>query len=80
LQQHLAFVDEPFNGAPPDLENAIYVSYLENVFVRRGEERDHSARSALSSRQKAALVALEEHGRRSPNGTVNACLNPEISR
>lgn len=56
---HLAFVDELFQDA--DLENAIYVSYLENVFVGRDEERYRSARSALSGRLQAALVNLEEH-------------------
>jgi hypothetical protein len=56
---HLAFVDELFQDT--DLENAIYVSYLENVFLGRDEERYRSARSELSGRLQAALVDLEEH-------------------
>ena len=43
------------------LENAIYVSYLENVFLGRDDERCRSARSGLSGRLAAALVSLEEH-------------------
>ena len=58
---HLAFIDELFGDAPPDLENAIYVSYLENVFLGRDDERYRSTRSALSNRLRAALSNLEEH-------------------
>ena len=42
-------------------ENAIYVSYLENVFLGRDDERYRSARAALSDRLKAALTDLEQH-------------------
>jgi hypothetical protein len=31
VQRHLAFIDELFNDAAPDLENAIYVCYLKNT-------------------------------------------------
>jgi hypothetical protein len=58
---HLAVIDELFNNPPPDLENAIYVSYLEDVFLGREDERYRSARSGLSRRLEAALVDLEEH-------------------
>jgi hypothetical protein len=58
---HLAFIDELFHEAPSDLENAIYVSYLENVFLGRDEGRYRSARSGLSGRLAAALVDLEDH-------------------
>ena len=58
---HLVFVDELFHDAPRTLENAIYVSYLENVFLGRDDERYRSARSGLSGRLAAALVSLEEH-------------------
>ena len=36
---HLAFIDQFFVDAPPDLENAIYVSYLKDVFLGRDDER-----------------------------------------
>jgi len=58
---HLAFIDELFVDAPPDLENAIYVSYLEDVFLGRDNERYSSARSRLSCRLADALVDLEGH-------------------
>ena len=61
LAAHLAFIDELFRNAPPDLENAIYVSYLEDVFLAHGDERYRSARSALSGRLRAALGDLEGH-------------------
>lgn len=54
-------IDELFCDAPPDLENAIYVSYLENVFLGRDEERYRAARSSLSGRLQAALADLEDH-------------------
>jgi hypothetical protein len=58
---HLGFIDELFCDAPPDLENAIYVSYLEDVFLGRDEERYRAARSSLSGRLQAALADLEDH-------------------
>jgi hypothetical protein len=61
VERHLRFVDELFCSATPDLENAIYVSYLENEFLERDDERYRSTRSALSGRLEAALVDLEEH-------------------
>jgi len=58
---HLAFIDELFRDAAPDLENAIYVSYLENVFLGRDDERYRSALSALSAPLRVALMDLEDH-------------------
>jgi hypothetical protein len=58
---HLAFIDELFRDAAPDLENAIYVSYLENVFLGRDDELYRSVRSTLSDRLQTALVDLEAH-------------------
>jgi len=57
---HLGFVDELFGGAARDLDNAIYVSYLENVFLGRDDARYRHARSTLSDRLQAALVEVEE--------------------
>jgi hypothetical protein len=61
VRAHFAFVDELFSNAAPDLENAIYVSYLENVFIRPEDHRYRSARALLSERLEAALVELEAH-------------------
>lgn len=60
-QAHLAFVDELMSGAGPDLENAVYVSYLENVFLGSEDPRFVSARGILSKRLHDALIELEEH-------------------
>jgi hypothetical protein len=57
---HLAFVDELFAGAAPDLDNAICVSYLESVFLGRDDARYRQARSALTDRLRTALVEIEE--------------------
>lgn len=61
VEAHLGFIDELFCNALPDLENAIYVSYLENVFLRSQDERYLSARRMLSDRLRAALADLEDH-------------------
>lgn len=58
---YLGFIDELFRNAPPDLENAIYVSYLEDVFLGPGDERYSCARSMLSHALEAALVEIEGH-------------------
>ena len=62
--EHLRFVDELLSNAGPDLENAVYVSYLENVFLGSADERYLSARKMLSERLRDALMELEEHWRK----------------
>jgi hypothetical protein len=64
VAEHLAFIDELFRDATPNLENAIHVSYLEDVFLWRDEYRYCSARSMLSDPLQAAFVDLEEHWKR----------------
>ena len=44
---HFEFIDELFSNATPDLENAIYVSYLENVFLGRIADPYLSARDRM---------------------------------
>ena len=61
IQAHIGFVDELLSDAGPDLENAIYVSYLENVFLSSKDPRYMSARAMLSKRLETALAKLEEH-------------------
>lgn len=68
-QAHLDFVDELFGSAPPDLENAIYVSYLESVFLGPETERYIAARRMLSQRLRTALGELEDHWRRIVNSS-----------
>jgi hypothetical protein len=64
VQAHIGFVDELFSDAGPDLENAVYVSYLENVFIRAEDRRYTLARTMLSNRLQTALTKLEEHWRK----------------
>ncbi|HKA01824.1 MAG TPA: hypothetical protein VKE70_35180 [Candidatus Solibacter sp.] len=52
--------DMGYSEGVPDLDNAIYVSYLENVFLGRDDARYRYASSTLSDRLRAALVELEE--------------------
>jgi hypothetical protein len=61
VQAHLDFVDELFSDAASDLENAVYVSYLENVFLGSEDSRYLSARGMLSKRLQNALIELEDH-------------------
>jgi len=58
---YFKFVDEIFTKAAPDVENAIYVSYLENLnFGGRNHYRT-SARKLLPTRLSRALRELEEY-------------------
>ncbi|MGJ5820107.1 DUF7674 family protein [Paludibaculum fermentans] len=69
MQAHLDFVDELFGSAAPDLENAICVSYLENVFLGSETERYTAARRMLSDRLRTALGELEDHWRKIVNSS-----------
>jgi len=61
IRQHFEFIDSVFSKAAPDVENAVYASYLENVFL--GEERPAflRARRELPARLIAALWDQEAH-------------------
>ena len=61
VEAHIGFVDELLSDAGPDLENAICVSYLENVFLGAKDPRYMSARAMLSKRLRTALAELEDH-------------------
>jgi hypothetical protein len=61
VRTHFEFIDELFSNAVPDLENAIYVSYLENVFLGRTDAPYLSARDRLSPDLQRALIELEAH-------------------
>ena len=58
---HFAIMQDVFNHASPEVENAVYVSYLENLFL--GEERAEylAARARLPAVLARALLKLEEH-------------------
>ena len=63
IRRHFEFIDSVLSNATSDVENAVHVSYLENVFL--GEERAAflRARSTLPDRLSAALSDLEAHWR-----------------
>ncbi len=60
VQRHFQFIDEAFRDAAPDVENAINVSYLENL---RFNERTvgAQARELLPPRLQQALIELEKY-------------------
>lgn len=72
FQTHFTFISELFSKADPDLKNAIYVSYLENVFLFHTKQKFLDARKMLPMNLSKALVELEVHFeklRKSTEGT-----------
>ncbi len=61
VQEHLEFISDLFQKANPDLENAIFVSYLENVFLGKDEVLFAKARRLLPPNLVKTLTELEEH-------------------
>jgi hypothetical protein len=59
--QHFAFIDEVFRDANPDVENAVYVSYLENLRFFGQDASAANGRELLPPRLQEALMELEEH-------------------
>jgi hypothetical protein len=59
VRQHFAFIDEIFPDAAPDVENAIWVSYLENLRFEGRKAGYVDARKLLSPRLANALAELE---------------------
>jgi hypothetical protein len=57
----LAFADEILGSADSAVENAIYVSYLENIFLGETREVYLHARRKLPPRLARGLIELEEH-------------------
>lgn len=58
---HLNFISGLFNRANSDLENAIYVSYLENIFLGELDREVEAARLLLPENLVIALTDLEKH-------------------
>ncbi len=61
VQGHFNFISDLFSNAHPDLKNAIYVSYLENVLLGQPHEKHQSARALLPANLEQALKDLEKH-------------------
>ena len=79
FQDHIRFVDELLSDAGPDLENAIYISYLENVFLGSEDPRYLIARAMLSNRLQTALTELEEHWKKIAAWKARQNLNPDCT-
>lgn len=63
VRKHFLFIDEVFRNAAPDVENAVYVSYLENLYFEERKSGGINARELLTPRLAQALIVLEEHWR-----------------
>jgi hypothetical protein len=61
VRRHFQFVDDVFQRAAPDVENAVYVSYLENLRFEGRKARATNARELLTPRLRQALAELEAH-------------------
>jgi hypothetical protein len=61
VSAHFEFIDEVFSTANSALQNAVIVSYLENILLlERGSKHQH-ARLLLPERLENALFGLESH-------------------
>lgn len=61
VRTHFQFIDEVFRNAVPEVENAIIVSYLENLRFEDRKAVRIKARELLTPRLQQALAGLEEH-------------------
>jgi hypothetical protein len=61
VKRHFRFVDEVFRDADPEVENAVNVSYLENLRFDGRKAGPTRTRGLLPLRLHQALVDLEEY-------------------
>ena len=61
MKRHFRFIDEVFRDAAPDVENAVNVSYLENLRFDGRKAGPTQAQGLLTPRLYQALVDLEEY-------------------
>ena len=61
VRRHFQFIDEIFRQATPEVENAINVSYLENLRFEGRKAEPTKARDLLTPRLQQALTDLEEY-------------------
>jgi hypothetical protein len=61
VRAHFQFIDEVFCDAAPDVENAVYVSYLENLRFEGRKASPTKARQLLTPRLQRALTELEDY-------------------
>jgi hypothetical protein len=61
VAEHYDFIAKVFSRANADVNNAVYVSYLENVLLGEESSKFSQARRMLPDTLKCALVELEKH-------------------
>jgi len=61
IARHLTLMEGVLTSAAPDVENAVYVSYLENVFLWDERPAFVEARKTLPPRLARGLFELEGH-------------------
>ncbi len=61
IRRHFQFIDEVYLLASPDVENAVNVSYLENLRFEGRKAGPTRARELLTPRLRQALAELEEY-------------------
>jgi len=61
VRRHFQFIDEVFRDAAPDVENAVCVSYLENLRFEGRKAAPTKARDLLTPRLRQALDDLEKY-------------------
>jgi hypothetical protein len=69
VRAHFQFIDEALTSASDELENAILVSYLENVFALKTPETAQ-ARDLLTPRLSAPVLEMEGHFIAKVEGTL----------
>ena len=76
IVRHFLFVDEVLRDAAPDVENAVNVSYLENLRFEGRKAEATKARDLLTPRLRLALLELEEHLARLHRSSVAGASEP----
>jgi hypothetical protein len=61
VRRHFRFIDDVFRNAAPDVENAVNVSYLENLRFDGRKAGPTQARRLLPPRLHQALIDLDEY-------------------
>ena len=61
VRDHFGFVNEVYGNAAPDVENAVNVSYLENLRFEGRQAKAMKARELLTPKLRQALEDLERY-------------------
>lgn len=61
VRRHFQFVDELLRDAAPEMENAVYVAYLEHSRFEGRKAGPTKARELLTPRLRQAMVSVDEY-------------------